>query len=113
MIVLNELVEDVIKIIRGTKYKILSLVSVQKILKEKLGESYTSDISISVKEALKESSFLDFFKEDTYIENSKFQYCTGDWIAIKGQYENPVQAKNKMGWYSWQVSDDDDGEYLD
>ncbi len=107
------LIDMMFEHIKKTKYKIINLNDVSEILKEKLGEDYNSEIGISVKSALREHDSLDFFKEGDYISNQKFHYCAGNWLAIKGVYENPIEAKDKMGWYSWQETAEIDWDSLD
>lgn len=108
----QQLSEHIVLNIKKMKHPFMSLNMVQDFLKEKLGDEYTSQLSIQVKEKLKEHRELDFFKEGTYINEKKFYHCTGNWVAPKGMYDNPIQAKLKMGWYSWMESADDD-RYID
>ncbi|MED3976086.1 hypothetical protein P4639_22070 [Priestia megaterium] len=99
------LVSDVYEnLIKKSKYKFINIDEVSAYLKEKLQDNYTSELSVEVKSALKDHEKLQFFREDTYVENSKYYYSTGNWLAIRDLYDNPVQAKNKLGWYSWQDS---------
>jgi hypothetical protein len=107
-----QLAEHVVLHLNKTKFKFMSLKEVQELLKSKLGDDYTSEVSISVKNILKEHPALDFFKEGTYIEEQRYYHSAGNWIAPKGCYNNPVQAKHKMGWHSWMESENDES-YLD
>jgi len=104
----NQLVDHMVLYLGKTKHRFMSLKEISLVLKKKLGDEYTSEISIAVKEALKVHDKLDFFREDTYIHDSKFSYCTGNWVAIKGLYKNPLEGKDKMGWYSWQEDEEID-----
>jgi hypothetical protein len=95
-------------LIKKSKYKFVHIDEVSEFLKKKLGDEYTSEMSIQVKQELRDHEKLDFFREDTYIEENKYHYSTGNWLAVKGLYDNPVQAKNKMGWYAWQETEEID-----
>ena len=109
----EKLVEHVISKIKKTKHKFVSIDDVSSILKDKLGDEYTSDIGIQVKQSLMEHPALDFFREDTYIHDFKYYYCTGNWLSIKNTYSNPVEAKHKMNWYAWMLSADHEDDYTD
>lgn len=109
----ERLSEDVFKHIKKSKTKFIRIDDVSELIKEKLGEEYTSELGIAVKGALKDDERLDFFREDYYVQKSKYHYCTGNWLAIKGVYESPLEAKLQAGWLAWQLSEDDDGAWLD
>lgn len=95
-------VDIIVKNISNSKYKMMNIDNVYNILEEGMGDKYDKDVATTVKSSLMYDDRLDFFKEDTYIVEHKFYYCTGNWIAIKGTYNDPVTAKSKMGMYSWQ-----------
>lgn len=84
------------------KNQAINYDSITEMLKEKLGDAYTSEIGIAVKNNLREHEGLDFFREGDYIHDMKYYYCVGNWLAIKGLYENPIEAKLKLGMLSWQ-----------
>lgn len=109
----NSLVEYVFNIIKKSDYKFIKIDDVSELLKQKLGKEYTSELSVEVKSALKEHEKLVFFREDTYIEENKYHFCTGNWLAIKGLYDSPVQMKHKCGWYAWQETEEIDWDNLD
>lgn len=92
--------------IKKHKYKFVSIDAVSDYLKKKLGDEYTSELSIAVKNALTDDERLDFYKEGDYVHEQKYHYCVGNWLAIKGEYKNPIEAKDKMGWYSWQSTEE-------
>lgn len=92
-------------LIKKSKYKFIHIDEVTSYLKKKLEDEYTSELGISVKNSLIEHGNLDFFREGDCFHESKYYYCTGNWLAIKGMYKNPVQAKEKMGLLAWQVRD--------
>lgn len=97
--------ELVIKYIGDLKYKFMNIDDVSALIKTKLPsftDSAINDLSIAVKRLLVDSDRLNFFKEGDYIQDEKFYFCTGNWLAIKDVYANPVQAKFKCRWYSWQ-----------
>jgi len=110
---IESLVNDAYEMIKKSSYKFVNIDDISDFLKKKLGEGYTSELSVAVKSALKEHEKLVFFREDTYIEENKYHYCTGNWLAIKGVYDSPVQAKHKRGWYSWQLTEEIDWDSLD
>ncbi|HDR7066993.1 TPA: hypothetical protein QCW42_004099 [Bacillus cereus] len=101
-----ELTEFVVQHIKNSKFKLLNIDDVSGLLKEKLGDSYDSQVAYSVKQALIEHDEIDFFKEDTYIYQQKFHYCIGTWLCYKGAYENPVQAKQTANIYDYELYDD-------
>ncbi|MCY7911219.1 hypothetical protein MOB65_20395 [Bacillus inaquosorum] len=103
-----QLADHLILKIKKSKYKVLSIKQVQEFLKETLGEEYSSDISIRVKNILMSHPSLDFFKEGYYYNNDKSYFSSGSWLAYKDTYENPVQAKFKMGWHAWMESAEDE-----
>jgi hypothetical protein len=96
------------RLIKQSKYKFVHIDEVSEFLKKKLGDEYASELAIQVKNELRDHEKLDFFREDTYIVENKYHYCTGNWLAVKGLYDNPVEAKNKMGWYAWQSTEEID-----
>jgi hypothetical protein len=104
----EQLTEELLKYIKQTKYQFLNINEVTNWLKKRLGDNYSSELSIAVKNALTNHDKLDFFREGTYIYENKYYYCTGNWLATKGLYENPVEAKDKMGWYAWQDKEEVD-----
>ncbi|MDY7043639.1 hypothetical protein RVS70_05410 [Virgibacillus sp. M23] len=103
---IEKLTEKIICKINNVKGKFVNIENISSILKNILGESYTSEISIAVKKYLVDCEGLDFFKEGVWMNKEKSYFCSGNWLAIKGLYENPIEAKEKIGWYSWQTSDD-------
>lgn len=109
----ERLVDLVFKKIKAMKYKMMNIDDVSEILRGILGDSYTSEIGVSVKGELKVHEGLDFFREGDYICESKYHYCTGNWLSIKGIYKNPVECKFKMGWYAWQLEEDIDWDKMD
>ncbi|KEK23865.1 hypothetical protein [Bacillus gaemokensis] len=104
----KQLADHIILNIWNVREAFMSLNDVSNFLKEKLGDEYTSELSVAVKEILKNDDSLDFFREGTYIHQQKYYHSAGNWIAPKGKYQNPVEAKEKLKWYSWQESDDID-----
>lgn len=110
---INDLVNDVFQYIKKSDYKFINIDEVSEFLKKKLGKEYTSELSVAVKNQLKEHEKLVFFREDTYIEENKYHFSTGNWLAIKGVYDNPIQAKHKRGWYAWQETEEIDWDNLD
>lgn len=102
----EQLTEEIFLHIKKMKHPFMNIDTVSDLIREKIGDSYTSQIGIEVKESLVSHEKLDFFREGDYIHENKFVYCTGSWLALKGLYENPVQAKNKLGWFSWQTSEE-------
>lgn len=107
---IEELTEEVFNHIKKVKHQVINIDDVSEILKEKLGEDYTSQIGIAVKSNLKEHQKIDFFREGDCYYETKCYYCVGNWIAIKGLYDNSMEAKTKLGILSWQrfVGDWDD-----
>jgi hypothetical protein len=99
--------------IKKSKHKFVNIDAVSEFLKKKIGEQYTAELGIEVKTVLREDDRLDFFREGDYVHEMKFHYCTGNWLAIKGAYTNPVEAKLKMGWYAWQDTEEIDWDSLD
>jgi hypothetical protein len=102
---IDKLVNIIVNNLKKSKHKFMSVEDVRAILKAGLGDKYTTQINVAVKDALIEDKRIDFFREDTYIHDNKFYYSTGNWFAIKGVYSNPIEMKFKKGWYSWQTSD--------
>lgn len=90
------------------EYKFINIESVSDLLKEKIGESYSSEVGIAVREALTSHDGIDFFREGNYYLDQKCYYCVGNWLAVKDVYVNPVQAKFKMKWYAWQDTEEID-----
>lgn len=118
MVVTNEIAEKLAdyvfeNLIKKSKHKFIAIDDVSTFLKKKLEEEYTSEIGMSVKEALKDHGKVEFFKEGEYVHEQKFHYSTGNWLVLKGTYKNPIEMKNKLGWMSWQLSESDDGAWLD
>jgi hypothetical protein len=104
----EQLTQEIFNLIKKSKHKIINLNTVSDHIRGLIGGNYTSEISIAVKNSLKIHSKLDFFREGDYIYDQKYHYCVGDWLAMKGAYSTPIAAKEKMGWYSWQDSEDID-----
>lgn len=103
-----ELADLVIKkLINKSKFKFIALDDVSVFLKEKLQDEYSSEIGIAVKNELKNTDTLDFYREGDYYHEDKYFYCTGNWLAIKDTYKNPVEAKRKLGLEAWQLNDDE------
>lgn len=96
----------IINFINKSKHKFVNIDAVSEYLKEKLGDEYTSETAVAVKNALKEHPQLTFFREGDYVHQEKFSYCVGNYIAVKGLYKNPIEAKDKLGWYSWQTEEE-------
>ncbi|MBK1611748.1 hypothetical protein [Bacillus cereus] len=103
----NQLAEHIVLNISKFRESFMSLNDVSNFLRENLGDEYTSELAVAVKEVLKNDDRLDFFREGSYNHQQKFYYSAGNWIAPKGMYTNPVEAKHKMKWYAWQESEDD------
>jgi hypothetical protein len=101
----EQLIQEIFNLIKKSKHKIINLNIVSDHIRGLIGDVYSSNISIAVKNKLKLHKSLDFFRSGDYIHDQKYHYCTGDWLAIKGVYNNPIAAKEKMGWYSWQESE--------
>ncbi len=104
----EQLADELFQYIKKSKYKFYNINDATDFLKDKLGESYTSEIGIAVKNTLLEHPKLIFFKEGTYIHDQKYHYCTGNWLSIREFYDNPVEAKEKLGWYAWQETEEID-----
>jgi len=102
-----ELTEFVVQHIKNSKFKLLNIDDVSGLLKEKLGDSYDSQVAYSVKQALTEHGEIDFFREGTYNNHQKFHYCIGTWLCYKGEYENPVQAKMTANIYDYETFGDE------
>jgi hypothetical protein len=109
----EKLIEETFQHIKKSKYKFFNIEHVSEFVKEKVGDSYTSELGIAVKLGIKHHDKIEFFREGDYIHGSKFHYCSGNWLAIKGIYDNPVEAKFKMGWYTWQDTEEIDWDNLD
>ncbi len=103
-----QLADHLIIKMKKSKYKFMSIKQVQEFLRDALEEEYTSEISLRVKNILMSHPLLDFFKEGYYYNNDKSYFSSGSWLACKDVYENPVQAKLKMGWQAWMESADDE-----
>jgi len=101
------LTQEMFDHVKKIKHQVINIEDVSDLLKKKLGEEYTSEVSIAVKNNLKEHDKLEFFREGTYNHEEKFYYCVGNWIAVKGLYKNCVEAKEKLGMLSWQRFVDD------
>jgi hypothetical protein len=101
-------VNEILQVLKKSKHKFMSIDKVTEFVKESMRDSYTVEVGMAVRDAVIEHDKIDFFKEGDYINEQKFYYCTGNWIALKGVYKNPVEAKEKLGWYSWQDSDEVD-----
>lgn len=101
------LVQEMFDHIKKIQHQVINIDDVSEVLKKKLGDQYTSELSIAVKNDLKEHDKLEFFREGTYNHQEKFHYCVGNWIAIKGIYKNAVEAKDALGMLSWQRFKDD------
>lgn len=99
--------EIIIQNLRQSKYKFMNIDDVSDILKNVLKNNYKSEIGMKVKESLLNDERIDFFKQGYYFHDNKSYYCNGNWIAIKGVYDSPVQAKSKRGWSSIQTKDDE------
>lgn len=104
----NELVEHIVIKLKNSKYKFASLDDISKSLKKKLGDEFTGEISIRVRQGLIDHPEIDFFREETYVHDFRFYFSAGNWIACKGYYKNPIEAKFTMGIKSWQASKYDD-----
>lgn len=104
----EQLADHIIGRLQKSKYKCINIDDVSTFLRKRLGDEYTSEIAIGVKQALIEHDEIDFFKEGTYNHDFRYYYCVGNWIACKGEYKNPIEAKIKMGMLSWQNSKDDE-----
>jgi hypothetical protein len=102
-----------LNLIKKSKYKIIHINDVSKFAREQLQDKYTSEIGVEVKTILKSHDKIDFFRAGDYIYDSKYYYSTGEWLALKGVYDNPVEAKLKMGWFSWQENEEVDWDALD
>lgn len=98
----KDLTDVILEFISKATHQVINLDEVSKILKEELKDEYTSEVSIEVKNRLKSHPDLDFFREGDYINDNKFYFCAGNWLAKKDLYSNGVQAKNKIGLLSWQ-----------
>lgn len=103
----ESLTQEVLDYIKKSEHQVINIDDVSEMLKNKLGEEYTSDVSIAVKNNLREHSKLEFFREGTYVHQDKFHYCVGNWLAVKGRYKNCVEAKEKLGMLPWQRFVDD------
>lgn len=99
-------------LIKKSKHKIVSIDAVSPFLRD-IVDNYSSELGIAVRNALLEHPKVQFFKEGDYVHEQKFYYCVGNWLTVKGVYDNPIQAKEKAGMLSWQKSEDDDGVWLD
>lgn len=104
---IDELTKYVFGKIKKTKGQVINIDHVSDILKEKLGEDYTSEIGIAVKSSLREHDKIDFFREGDCLNGQKYHYCVGNWLAIKGLYDNGIEAKSSIGILSWQRFEDD------
>lgn len=104
---IDELTQDFLSHIKKVRHQVVNLNDVSASLREKLGTEYTSEIGIAVKNNLKEHEGLDFFREGNCLDDQKYHFCVGNWLATKGLYSNGVQAKSKIGLLSWQRFEDD------
>ncbi len=103
---IQNLVDVIIGHIKKVKHQFINIDDVSELLRTRLGDNYSSEIGIEVKSALKLHESIDFFRQGDYITDEKFHFCTGNWLATKGLYGNPIEAKTKLGWYSWQDTEE-------
>lgn len=109
----SNIVKEVVEEIKKTKSKVLSSKDVSILVEKILGDDVNSIATSEVKEALKMSDDLDYFREGSCIHEDKFYWSAGNWFSLKGMYKNAVEAKSKIGIYSWQRFVDDNAPHLE
>lgn len=105
---MEELVEKVIDTIDNTKHKVINAEELSSIIKEAMGDDYEQEKAIAVKSEVASHERIEFFKEGTCIQDNKFYYSAGNWIAIEGVYDSPIQAKRKLGIDAWETQAEED-----
>lgn len=97
-------VEDTIKQLQLDKNSVFHLKEIIAIGKRWLK---SSEEMIELRQALEDNEKVVIFKEGDTMDDHKYYYSKGSWIALTGVYDNPIQAKRKLGLASWQESKDD------
>ena len=93
----------IIDVINQSKDKAIEMDSIPLILADKYGDEYSSKHSIKAKEMLLNNDVLEFFSEGVHLSENLFYYSVGNWIAIKGKYENVIKMKQSIGIANWEL----------
>lgn len=109
----SNIVESIIGEIEKSKGKVVGSKELSSMIENHL-EQKDDPIALSeVKELLKASDEIDYFREGNCIHEDKFYWSAGNWFSIKGVYKNAIEAKSKIGLSSWQRFADDTAPHLE
>lgn len=97
-------VEETIKQLQMDKNGVFHLKEIIAIGKRWLD---SPEQMIELRQALEDNEKVVIFKEGDTMDEHKYYYSKGSWIALAGMYDNPIQAKKKLGLASWQESKED------
>lgn len=107
------IIKDIIEGIKNSKGKVVGSKEITSMIENHLEQKDDSIVLSQVKELLKASDEIDYFREGNCIHEDKFYWSAGNWFSLKGIYKNAIEAKSKIGLASWQRFADDTAPHLE